>query len=140
MREQEGVRQRTDPTGHRRDRGSNLASRFEVDIPHDLAVDDVDADVDDDCSVAEHRARDEAWMAGRHHHDLGILDMMAEVASSPVTDRHGRVLADEQERGRHTHHGRATDYDCPSSFDLDPGPPQDLDRGMGRCRQEAVIA
>src|SRR5260221_465406 len=85
------------PSGDGAESGAHLASRFGVDVPHDLAVDGVDADVDDGCSVAEQRAREEAWMAGRHHHDLGVLDMMAEVGSSPVTDRHGRVLADEQE-------------------------------------------
>ena len=67
-------------------------------------------------------------------------DVAGEVAGPRVADRDRRVLLDQQERGRHADHRRATDDDRVAARDLDPGPPQDLDRGVGRRRQEPVVA
>jgi hypothetical protein len=57
-----------------------------------------------------------------------------------VADGHGRVLADEQERRRHADDRRPADDDRAPAFDLDPAPSQDLDRGVGRRREEPVVA
>ncbi len=55
-------------------------------------------------------------------------------------DRDRRVLLDEQERGGHPDDGRAADHERVLAGDLDAGAPQDLDRRVGRRREEAVIA
>ena len=128
------------PPGTGRDRRGDLDRRREVDVADDAAVDDVDPDVDDDGAGLEHRAGDEAGMAGGDDHDVGPRDVGGEVARPRVADRDGRVLLDEQERGRHPDDRGATDDDRVAAGDLDPGPAQDLDRGMGRRRQEAVVA
>ena len=46
----------------------------------------------------------------------------------------------QQERRRHADHRRAADDDRVAAGDLDAGPAQDLDRGVGGRRQEAVVA
>ena len=53
----------------------DLDGRREVDVAHDVAVDDVDPDVDDDGARLEHRAGDEAGMAGGHDDDVGPGDV-----------------------------------------------------------------
>ena len=73
-------------------------------------------------------------------HDIGLANVGCEVARPRVTDGDGRVLLDQQEGGGHPDDRRAPDNDGVSSGDLDPGTAQDLDRGVGRCWQEAVIA
>ena len=57
-----------------------------------------------------------------------------------MADGDRRVLLDEHERGRHADHGGAADDDGVLAGDLDPGAPEDLDGGVGRRRQEPVVA
>ena len=79
-------------------------------------------------------------MAGGDDEDLGVLDVVGEVARPRVADGHRRVLPDEQERRRHADDRRPADDDRATALDLDAGPAQDLDRGVGRRGQEAVVA
>src|SRR5262249_23895248 len=58
--EQERVGERPDAARHRGDRGRDPSRGFEVDVADQRAVDDVDADVDDDHAAAQHLAPDEA--------------------------------------------------------------------------------
>ena len=75
--------------------------RFEVDVADELAVDDVDADVDDDRTGLEHVPGHEAGMAGRDDDDVGAPDVRREVGRARVADGDRGILAEEQERGRH---------------------------------------
>ena len=114
--------------------------RREVDVADELAVDDVDADVDDHGTGLEHRAGDEARVPGRDDDDVGPRDVGGEVTRPRVADGDRRVLLDEQERGRHADDGRAPDDDRVHARDLDRRAAQDLDRGVGGRRQEPVVA
>ena len=49
------------------------------------------------------------------------------------------ILPQEQERRRQPDDSRSPDDDRVLALDLDPGAAQDLDRGMRRRRQEAVV-
>ena len=138
--EQQGVGQRPDAAGHRRDRRCDLDRRGEVHVADDLAVDDVDPDVDDDGAGLEHRPGDEAGPTGGDDDDVGACDVVREVARPRVADGDRRVLLDEEEGGRHADDGRAADDDGVRAGDLDPRASQDLDGGVGRRRQEPVVA
>src|SRR5690242_4080429 len=81
MGEQQGVRQGSDSSGNRGDRGCHGPGGFEVDIADDRAVDDVDPDVDDDHPAAEHVATDEARPTRGDDEDFGVLDLAREVTS-----------------------------------------------------------
>ena len=50
------------------------------------------------------------------------------------------MLTHEQEGCRLADHIRSTDDDHALARDLDPRTLEDLDRSLGRCRQEAVVA
>ncbi len=79
MAEEQRVRQRADATGDGRDRRGDPARRFEVDVAYELAVDDVDADVDHDRTGLEHVPGDEAGVAGSDDDDVGRPDVRREV-------------------------------------------------------------
>ena len=79
-------------------------------------------------------------LAGGDDHDVRAADLGGEVAGPRVADRDRRVLADEQERGRHADDRRAADDDGVAARDLDAGPTEDLERGVGRRREEPVVA
>src|SRR3990170_1083090 len=98
MGEEEGVRQGADATRNGRDRGRDLACRFEVDVPDDMPVDDVDPDVDDDRARLEHGAGDEAGPAGGDDDDVGSTRMDHQVARLRVADGDGRAALDEHKR------------------------------------------
>ena len=138
--QQDGVGERTDPSRYRRDGRCDLDRRGEVDVTDDVAVDDVDAHIDDDRARLEHGARDEARPAGGHDHDVGPGDVGGEVGRAGVADGDRRVLPDQQERGGHPHDRGPSDDDGVAAGDLDPRTAQDLDRGVGGRGQEAVIA
>ena len=140
MREEERVRQRPDAARDRRDRRRDPSAGLEFDVADDRPVDDVDSDVDDDDAPAEHVAADEAGVARCDDEDLGVLDVAGQVARARVADGDRGVLADEEEGGGHADDRRPADDDRPLALDLDGGPPEDLDRGMGRRRQEPVVA
>ena len=55
-------------------------AEFEVDVAYELAVDDVDADVDHDRTGLEHVPGDEAGVAGSDDDDVGHTDVRREVA------------------------------------------------------------
>ena len=140
MGQQQRVGKWTDPAGDRRYRGGHVHGRLEVDVAHDPPIDDVDPDIDDHGAGLQHRAGDQARMAGRHDHDVGTADLRRQVPRPRVTDGDGRVLLDQQERRRHPDDRRAPDDDGVAARDLDPGAAQDLDRGVGGRGQEAVVA
>ncbi len=77
---------------------------------------------------------------GGDDHDLGPSDVAGEVAGPRVADGDRGVLLDEQEGRRHPDDGRTADDDGVATLDLDPRPPQDLHRCVGRGRQESVVA
>ena len=56
MTEQQGVGQGPDAAGHRGDRGGDLARGLEVDVTDEVALDQVDPDVDDDGIVLDRSA------------------------------------------------------------------------------------
>ena len=62
--EQDGVGDGTHATGHGRDRCRDLDCGLEVDVAHDAAVDDVDADIDHQRSGVEGVAADQAGRTG----------------------------------------------------------------------------
>ena len=108
--------------------------------PTMATVDEVDADVDDDrpgFSIAP---------VTRPGRPAATTTMSARATCAArsrrprVADRHRRVLADEQEGGRHPDDRRPTDDDRVATGHRDPGAAQDLDRRVGRRRQEAVVA
>ena len=88
----------------------------------------------------EHLAGDEARVPGGHDDDVGLAGPRGKVARPAVADRDRGVLLHEQERGRHADDRRATDDHGVATGDLDARPAQDLDRGVGRGRQEPVVA
>src|SRR5204862_48383 len=77
---------------------------------------------------------------GRDDEDLCLRHMPREVTRPGVADRHGRVLADEQERGRHPDDCGPADDDCTFALDLDGRSPEDLDGGVSGRGQEPVVA
>ena len=129
------------PPGHRRDRRGDLDRRREVDVADDAAVDDVDPDVDDDRARLEHRAGDEAGLAGGDDDDVGparrgaarsrVREWQTVTVASSLTSRNAAGIPTTGDRPMTT-----ASLPC----DLDPGPAQDLDRGVGGRRQEAVVA
>ena len=131
---------RADPTRDRRDGRGDGGRGLEVDIADEPAIDHVDADVHDHRAGLEHGPGDEARVPGGDDHDVGASDVRGQVARPRVADRDRGVLLDQQEGGGHAHHGRATDDHGLATLDLDARAAQDLDRGMGRRRQEAVVA
>ena len=140
MGEQQGVREGPDATRHRRDRGGHPPRRFEVDVADERPVDHIDPDVDHDGAAPEHLAANQARMADRDDHDLRVLHVAGEIACPRVSDRDRRVLADQEERRRHADDRGPAHDDGPFALDLDPRPTKDLDGGVGRRRQEAVVA
>ena len=59
-------------------------------------------------------------MAGRHDEDLGVLDVMLQVARPRVAHGDRGVLAEEQERRWHADDRRPADHDRAPALDLDP--------------------
>jgi hypothetical protein len=116
------------------------AADSEIDVADELAVDDVDAHVDDDHAGPQHLAGHEAGPAGGHHHDVGAPHVPGQVAGLRVADRDGGVFADEEVRRRHADDRRSPDDDRLAAGDRDIGPLEDLDRGVRRRRQEPVVA
>ena len=78
-------------------------------------------------------------MAGRDDDDVGTPHVRGEVARPRVAHGHGGVLSDQQESGGHPDDRGPADHDRVTAGDLDPGPPQDLDRGVRCRRQEPVV-
>ncbi len=72
--------------------------------------------------------------------DLGLGDVRGEIAGPGMAHGHGGVLAHEEEGRGHADDRRTPDDDRRAALDLDPGPSQDLDGGMGRGGEEAVVA
>ena len=138
--QQQGVGQRPDAAWDRRDRRGDLARRFEVDVADDPTVDHVDPDVHDDRARLEHGAGHEPGLAGGHDDDVGPADVPGQIPRSTMAHGDRRVLLDQQERSGHPDDGRPADDDGVAPLDLDPRSAQDLDRGVGRGRQEAVVA
>src|SRR4051794_11156398 len=80
VREQERVRERPDAARDRGDGTRDLASAGEIDVTDELAVDEVDPDVDDDGAGLEHLAGHEAGLPGGDDHDVGPADLRGELA------------------------------------------------------------
>ncbi len=140
MGQQQRIRQRPHAARHRGDRRNDALRGFEIHVAQELVAHDVDADVDDHDPGREHLAGDQARLAGRDDQDLRVAGVAAEVASLGVEDADRAMLAQEQQRRRLADHVRTSDDDHALAGDLDPRTLQDLDRGLGRRRQEAVIA
>ena len=140
MGQQQSIGERTDPARDRGDRRRHADRRREVDVADDPPVDQVDPDIDDDRARLEHGPVDQTRPAGGDDDDVGAADMGGQVARPRMADRHGRVLPDQQECGRHADDGGPTDDDGVPSGDLDPRAAQDLDRGVRGRRQEPVVA
>ena len=76
-------------------------ARRELDVADELAVSDaVDADVDHDGAGLDPLAADQPGLADRRDHDVGAADLGGEVARARMTDRHGRVPLEQQQRDR----------------------------------------
>ena len=129
-----------DPAGHRRDRGRDPGRGREVHVAGQLPVDDVDADVDDDRARLEHLARDEPRAPDGDDDHVGGAGDRREVARVRVADRDRRVLAQEEQRGGLADDVGPADDDRVPALELDAALREDLDRGVGGRRQEAVVA
>src|SRR5450759_4338437 len=143
--QQQGVCQGPDAAGYRGDRAHHVPGRLKVHVADQplgaLAVrHDVDAHVHDHDARREHLAGDQAGLAGGHDQDLRVTGVAGQVTGPRMEDGHGAVLA-HQQHGR----GLADDVGPPDHYkslagDLDAGPLQDLDGGLGRGRQDTVIS
>ena len=138
MGEEEGVGERPDASGHGRDRRCDLARRGEVDVADEMAVDHVDADIDDDGTGLEHVAGHEAGMSGRNDDDVGQPGMGREVAGPRVADGDGGVLlASRNATGIPTTGERPITTASAPTIAI-AGSFQDLERGVRRRRNEAL--
>src|ERR1035437_7439273 len=145
MRQQQCISQRPDTAGDRRYGAYNIFGRLEVHVAYQLLATPtirhhVDADVHDDHARGEHVAGDEARLASRDDQDLGVAGMVAQVSSLGVEHRDRSVLTHEQQRRGLAHDIRPADNDHALAGDIDARALEDLDRGLSRCRKEAVVA
>ncbi len=136
---EDGVGQRPDAAGHRRDGSHHPLRAGEVDVTDDAVVDHVDAHVHDGGTRLEHGTRDEAGHAGGHDDDVGGARVGGQIDRAGVTDGHGGVLAQQEQRGGLADDVAAPDDDRVLALDGDAAPLEELDRGLGGRRQEAVV-
>ena len=120
---------------------ATFSARPEVDVADDLAVDDVDPDVDDDRAGLEHVAGHEPRLAGGDDHDVRPADLAA--ARSRVFEWQTVTVASSlvsmNASGMPTTGDRPmTTASAPRSST--PGAMDHLQRGMGRRGHEALVA
>src|SRR4051812_6845396 len=80
VRKKHRNRHRADTSGHRRDRGSLLGHRFEVDVANQAVVRAVDADVDDHGALTHHLGGHQLGATHRRHQHVRATAHLGQVA------------------------------------------------------------
>ena len=138
MSEEEGIGERPDAAGDGRDRGRNLTRRREVNVADEMAVDHVDAHIDDHGAWLEHVAGDETGVPGGHDDDVGEPGMGREIPRPRVADRDRGAGLGEHERDGHADNRGAADHDGLCPYNRGAGSFQDFERSVRSGGNEAL--
>ena len=138
MSQEQGVGERPDAARDGRDRGCNLARRREVDVTDEMAIDHVDAHVDDHGTGLEHVAGHESGMPGRNDDDVRDPGVGREVAGPRVADGDRGAGLGEHEGNGHPDNRGTADHDGLRPDDRGTRSFEDFERSVRGRRNEAL--
>ena len=129
----------TDAAGDGRNQRRLLRDRRKIHIPHEFAVHAIDPDVDDDSALLYHIGRDKVGLPDRRDQNIGAHTLFRQIDGARMTNCHGRIGIEQQERHRTPDNVASADDDGALAARFHAVAVQKLHDAQGRAGDSAFL-